>query len=93
VKLVSHWNLPTIAGGDFNIGKEYASRFEKNGFKNISGYQNTYYNSEDEKYDWVIGKGISSSTVDVNPFNESNERWPNQFEGSDHTAIRLNISV
>ena len=90
LKSISHWKLPKIVGGDFNIGY---GNFDKNGFKNISGNELTFYNQEDAKYDWVIGTGVTSSDISVNAFNETQGRWPNEYEGSDHTAIRMNIHV
>lgn len=77
--------LPVLVGGDFNM---YSNPF--GGLANLSGNANTFHNDETSKLDWVVGKGLSSSRVSVNPATGS--RWPNQKEGSDHTAVRMRIT-
>jgi hypothetical protein len=93
LKTISHWKLPTIVGGDFN--NEYQNAyFEKHGYTNLSGAENTFYNDSDSKYDWVIGNGgVASSSVRANGWVASHGRWPNEYEGSDHTALRLGVHL
>ena len=87
-ELLQQWPLtPIIIGGDFNVGY---NPFE--GFDNISGKQITFFNDCDEKFDWVVANhNVTSSQVKVNT--DLSSRWPNEKEGSDHTSIRMTISL
>ena len=81
---------PSLICGDFNV--EY-NPFQ--GFNNISGQKPTFYNDYDHpnKFDWVVGSGIEEFESDVNNVKPEEGRWPNKFEGSDHTAIRMKITL
>lgn len=82
----SEKNLPVLIGGDFNVTN---NPFQTFAFDNLSGEKPTFYNDMTAKFDWVVGKGLTSSHISVNE--TTGTRWPNPKEGSDHTAIRMRV--
>ena len=56
----------------------------------------TYNNKpflEEAKYDWVVGtQHFNLLSLDINPIS-GEKRWPNKMEGSDHTSIRVKLSM
>ena len=79
-----------VVGGDFNVGEN-----PFRGLKNISGRQLTFYNDEDLQLDWIV----ASSNIQVvghpivHAVDPSHDRWPNDVEGSDHTAVKVRIQA
>ena len=48
---------------------------------------------EEAKYDYVVGStDIKVISQSVNQRNDDT-RWPNEIEGSDHTATRLKLEL
>lgn len=79
-----------VVGGDFNVE---VNPFR--GLKNISGKQLTFANDEDLQLDWIVA---SSNVQAVGPpivhvVDPSHDRWPNDVEGSDHTAVKVHIQA
>jgi endonuclease/exonuclease/phosphatase family metal-dependent hydrolase len=92
--------FPVLIGGDFNVQRNC---FSKKCPRNLSGKALTFYNGgydyndkpqlEEAKYDWVVGtKHFNLLSLDINPIS-GEKRWPNKTEGSDHTSIRVKLSM
>ena len=66
--------------------------------QNLSDDSITFYNGGDDgleeaKYDHVVGTAdIKVISQSVNQRNDDT-RWPNEIEGSDHTATRLELEM
>lgn len=84
-RILASESCPIVLGGDFNVTYN-----PMDGFDNISGDAPTFNNDSVYKLDWIVGKGIKFSDVEVNSI-KSDSKWPNRNEGSDHTNIRINI--
>ena len=78
---------PVLVGGDFNNTYHPFPTWT-----NISGNLPTFYNDMHAKFDWVVAKRATSTNVRVNEAVASSH-WPNHVEGSDHTAITMDISL
>lgn len=96
---LKNFPFPVIIGGDFNVERNYFKKCPQN----LSGQASTFYNGgyddndkpelEEAKYDWVVGtQHFNLLSLDINPISEE-KRWPNKMEGSDHTSIRVKLSM
>lgn len=91
--------FPVIIGGDFNVEENYFKKCPQN----LSGEALTFYNGgydyndkpelEAAKFDWIVGtEHFNLLSLDINPIS-GEKRWPNKMEGSDHTSIRVKLSM
>ena len=97
---LQNYPFPVIIGGDFNVVRNYFTKCPQN----LSGKASTFYNGgydnndvpqlEEAKFDWVVGTkdDFNLLSLDINPIS-GEKRWPNKTEGSDHTSIRLKLSL
>jgi endonuclease/exonuclease/phosphatase (EEP) superfamily protein YafD len=81
-------NMPIVIGGDFNV---YENPFEH--LENLSGIQPTFHNDETSKLDFVVGKNVNMISNFVKDISKSETRWPNEQEGSDHTAVYVEFTI
>ena len=77
-----------VVGGDFNVTSNPFKSLE-----NVSGGQMTFANDGDMKLDWIVAspnvKAVGPSIV--HSINPKKDRWPNDVEGSDHTALKVRV--
>ena len=79
-----------ILGGDFNVNNNVFAPM----LQNISGNENTFYNDEVDKFDWIVASGdVVAGKAMVNAIRQEEGRWPNEVEGSDHTCVTVFIDV
>lgn len=81
-----------VMGGDFNL--------EDNVFKgalmSLTEEHATFYNDNPSpnKFDWIVGsKTLRSLKSYANPVVKDEGRWPNEKEGSDHTALWTRLTM
>ena len=79
---------PVVIGGDFNVTHNPFSTLH-----NLSGEDITFYNDYAMKLDWVVGRHVNAVGVPrVNSVKKDQGRWPNEVEGSDHTAVFVRVA-
>tara|TARA_Y100000741_G_scaffold133490_1_gene100512 strand:+ start:2351 stop:4411 length:2061 start_codon:yes stop_codon:yes gene_type:complete len=86
-KTISKMSIPIIIGGDFNV------TYNPFHLENLTGEEATFYNDDTYKLDWIVGKNVQSINYHVNPIVAKEGRWPNEFEGSDHTAVFVKVML
>lgn len=99
-KSLKDLEIPVIIGGDFNIQKNYFKKCPKN-LSDKSTFYNGGYDSdvdeyflEEAKYDFVVStRDVKCISFSLNKVDQQKTRWPNEVEGSDHTATRLRLMI
>ena len=82
-------DLPVVIGGDFNVTRNPFSPE----LQNLSGEAATFYNDESMHLDWVVGRRVHAvGKPIVNSIQIEQGRWPNETEGSDHTAVFVRVA-
>lgn len=84
--LLHEMTMPVIVGGDFNVK---VNPFD--GLRPLTNNKSTFYNDCRAKFDWIVGNGVRTLASHVNDVRPSEGRWPNASEGSDHTAVWVQL--